>query len=146
MNQDGIGVARCTVDAASIDAECTSWPKRSNHIPDNTVACARDKVNRQFKDDYSGNIGEKQGQGMLLDGATALREREDLYLLVVGEGAGKAVLLLATAFGLDSIGQPCATLVASAAVHLVIQKRGAAESNPATPSLLSCIFRSLRIL
>lgn len=95
---------------------------------------------------YSGNIGEKQGLGLLLEAATALREREDLYFLVVGEGAGKAALLQqATTLGLNNVGfaplQPWATLptlLASADVHLVIQKRGAADA--VLPSKLTNIL------
>lgn len=84
---------------------------------------------------YSGNIGEKQGLDLLLDAALALREREDLYFLLVGEGAGKPALLKrASRLGLSNLGfaplQPwelVPALLASAAVHLVIQKRGAAD-------------------
>lgn len=95
---------------------------------------------------YSGNMGEKQGLELVLQAAAALRERQDLYFLLVGEGAGRQRLQQhALALGLGNLGfaplQPweaLPTLLASAAVHLVIQKRGAADA--VLPSKLTNIL------
>lgn len=70
----------------------------------------------------------------------------DLYFLLVGEGAGKPALVeRAARLGLSNLGfaplQPweqVPALLASAAVHLVIQKRGAADA--VLPSKLTNIL------
>ncbi len=82
----------------------------------------------------------------MLDAAQALQGRRDLYFLLVGEGAGRKPLQQrAAALALDNLGfaplQPwdtLPTLLASAAVHLVIQKRGAADA--VLPSKLTNIL------
>jgi colanic acid biosynthesis glycosyl transferase WcaI len=95
---------------------------------------------------YSGNIGEKQGLEMVLDAALALQGRPELFFLIVGDGAGKARLVARAAeLGLDNLAfaplqswDALPTLLASADVHLVIQKRGAADA--VLPSKLTNIL------
>jgi colanic acid biosynthesis glycosyl transferase WcaI len=95
---------------------------------------------------YSGNIGEKQGLEILIQAAELLAEREDLVFLIVGEGAGKSRLvdsvrlkklsnvLFAPLQSYDDL----PSLLASAACHLVIQRRGAADA--VLPSKLTNIL------
>lgn len=95
---------------------------------------------------YSGNIGDKQGLEVVIEAAERLRHREELFFLVVGEGAGKARLVeAAERKGLTNLAfaplQPyddLPVLLASADVHLVIQKRGAADA--VLPSKLTNIL------
>lgn len=83
---------------------------------------------------YSGNMGEKQGLGLVLDVADKLQEKNVLFLMV-GEGAAKKQLQeTAREKGLRNVRfeplQPYASLpllLACADIHLVIQKRGAAD-------------------
>jgi colanic acid biosynthesis glycosyl transferase WcaI len=46
---------------------------------------------------YSGNLGRKQGLGSLLDAAGALRDRPDIAVVIVGDGAERADLEAAAA-------------------------------------------------
>ena len=95
---------------------------------------------------YSGNIGEKQGLEDLLDGAEKMLSSSDAIFLVVGDGASKKRLMeSANIKNLKNIIfaplQPydlLPTLLASADVHLVIQKRGAADA--VLPSKLTNIL------
>lgn len=95
---------------------------------------------------YSGNLGEKQGLEILLDVAASLRNRHDVFFLIVGEGAGKERLLAKAAeLELPNLSfsplQPwrtLPTLLASADVHLIIQKRGVADA--VLPSKLTNIL------
>jgi colanic acid biosynthesis glycosyl transferase WcaI len=95
---------------------------------------------------YSGNIGEKQGLELILDAAQAHSSRPDLVFLIVGQGAGKARLLeRVQREGLSNVYfaplqayEDLPALLASADGHLVIQKRGAADS--VLPSKLTNIL------
>ena len=95
---------------------------------------------------YSGNIGEKQGLELILDAAQAHAHRTDLVFLIVGQGTGKARLLeRVQRDGLRNVlfaplqaYEDLPALLASADVHLVIQKRGAADS--VLPSKLTNIL------
>ncbi|MFL1416311.1 glycosyltransferase WbuB [Pseudomonas fildesensis] len=95
---------------------------------------------------YSGNIGEKQGLELILDAAQAHADRPELVFLIVGEGAGRARLLERVqregmrnvVFAPLQAYDDLPALLASAHVHLVIQKRGAADS--VLPSKLTNIL------
>ena len=95
---------------------------------------------------YSGNIGEKQGLEIVVEAAERLQSRNDLFFLIVGEGAGKARLEeLAARRGVKNLMfaplQPyeeLPALLASADCHLVIQKRGVADA--VLPSKLTNIL------
>lgn len=96
---------------------------------------------------YSGNIGEKQGLEQLIEAADRMQSTNpELFFLIVGEGAGKQRLVaMALEKGLTNLGfaplQPyddLPTLLASAQVHLVIQRRGAADA--VLPSKLTNIL------
>lgn len=95
---------------------------------------------------YSGNIGKKQGLEIILDAANTLREIPDLHFLIVGDGAHKASLVAAAYEGsLQNIHfyplqplQSLPDLLSMVDVHLVIQKRGAADA--VMPSKLTGIF------
>lgn len=82
---------------------------------------------------YSGNIGKKQGLEMIVEAAKVYRERSDVVFVIVGDGAHREVLEQ-EAHGLHNVLfkplQPLEklnTLLASADIHLVIQKAGAAD-------------------
>ncbi|GGC97300.1 glycosyltransferase WbuB [Halopseudomonas salina] len=95
---------------------------------------------------YSGNMGDKQGLEQLIDAAERLQGNEDMFFLLVGEGSGKQ-RLLEKAKGLQLANVAFAplqpyedlpVLLASADVHLVVQKRGAADA--VLPSKLTNIL------
>jgi colanic acid biosynthesis glycosyl transferase WcaI len=95
---------------------------------------------------YAGNIGQKQGLELVLQAAQCLQSRSDVTFLLVGDGADKSRLVqLATDMGLSNVVfaplQPyedLPTLLASADVHLVAQKRGVADA--VLPSKLTNIL------
>ncbi|WP_272889720.1 glycosyltransferase WbuB [Stutzerimonas stutzeri] len=95
---------------------------------------------------YSGNIGEKQGLSSVIDAAELLAARNDLMFVIVGEGAGKSRLeesvklkgLKNVVFAPLQSYEDLPALLASADCHLVIQRRGAADS--VLPSKLTNIL------
>ena len=95
---------------------------------------------------YSGNIGEKQGLEIVILAAQRLQQRLDLIFLLVGEGSGKDHLhqmmtdlkLVNVVFAPLQTYEVFPSLLASADVHLVIQKRGFADA--VLPSKLSNIL------
>lgn len=84
---------------------------------------------------YAGNLGGKQGLESIITLAEQLQKRKEISLVVVGEGEMKASLVQqANAAGLQNILfkplQPLhrlAACLAAADVHLVLQKRAAAD-------------------
>jgi len=84
---------------------------------------------------YSGNLGEKQGLETIIDVAKKYKNRTDVYFLIIGSGGGKEKLeQLAKDAGLTQVRfyplQPynkLSALLATADVHLVLQKKSAAD-------------------
>jgi len=84
---------------------------------------------------YSGNLGEKQGLEVIIDVALKYKERSDVFFLIVGSGGGKEKLeQSAKDAGLTQVRffplQPynkLSALLATADVHLVLQKKSAAD-------------------
>lgn len=95
---------------------------------------------------YSGNLGEKQGLENMVETAEQLQHNQGIQFLMVGDGAARGRLVeLVESKGLSNFYfaplQPyesLPTLLASADVHLVIQKRGAADA--VLPSKLTNIL------
>lgn len=95
---------------------------------------------------YSGNLGDKQGLETVLEAAARLQDRKELFFLLVGDGSGKQRLLEKTkALQLTNVVfapllpyEDLPTLLASADVHMVVQKRGAADA--VLPSKLTNIL------
>lgn len=95
---------------------------------------------------YSGNLGEKQGLENIIEIARFYRNEKDIYFLIVGSGGEKEKLQqLAEENDLRQVRfyqlQPykkLAALLATADVHLVLQKRTAADL--VMPSKLSGIL------
>lgn len=95
---------------------------------------------------YSGNMGDKQGLEQVIEAAERLKDNPELFFLLVGEGSGKQRLLEQTkrlqlanvAFAPLQPYEDLPVLLASADVHLVIQKRGAADA--VLPSKLTNIL------
>jgi len=95
---------------------------------------------------YSGNLGKKQGLELLLQAAKHLSSEPDVVFLVLGEGVEKQTLIeQAKELDLHNIRfdslQPyedLPALMALADVHLVIQKKGAADA--VLPSKLTTIL------
>ncbi len=95
---------------------------------------------------YSGNIGEKQGLESVIDAAELLAVRDDLVFVIIGEGAGKSRLMETVKLkGLANVVfaplqsyDDLPALLASADCHLVVQRRGAADS--VLPSKLTNIL------
>jgi len=126
-----------------------NWVDTSHIKPD--VNCRYYRNLWQIEDSqkivlYSGNIGKKQGLEIIIDAAERMRSAHDVRFIVVGDGAFKDELIaLAQARQLDNIQfhplQPyekLPALLASADVHLVVQKRGAADV--VLPSKLTAIL------
>ncbi|MGJ0486529.1 MAG: glycosyltransferase WbuB [Methylomicrobium sp.] len=95
---------------------------------------------------YSGNLGKKQGLDLLLQAAKHLSSEPDVLFLVLGEGAEKQNLIeQAEQLELNNVRfdslqpyQDLPALMALADVHLVIQKKGAADA--VLPSKLTTIL------
>ena len=95
---------------------------------------------------YSGNIGNKQGLELVLDAAAHFAEQPSVKFVVVGQGAYRSTLeLMAQERQLHNLQfrdlVPYAdlpSLMAMADVHLVVQKRGAADV--VLPSKLTSIL------
>ena len=93
---------------------------------------------------YAGNMGEKQGLEQVIEAAGQWQDEPSVVFLLVGEGSGRT-RLQAMAQGLPNVVfaplQPyedLPALLASADVHLVVQKRGAADA--VLPSKLTNIL------
>jgi colanic acid biosynthesis glycosyl transferase WcaI len=84
---------------------------------------------------YSGNLGEKQGLESIIETAITYKERNDVYFIIVGSGGAKEKLMqMAAEAGLTQVKfyplQPyekLSALLATADVHLVLQKKSAAD-------------------
>ena len=95
---------------------------------------------------YSGNIGKKQGLDILIDVAELMQNDRSIRFVVVGDGAYREELVAAARYrGLKNIEfhslQPYESLpalLAMADVHLVVQRRGAADV--VLPSKLTAIL------
>lgn len=121
-------------DFLSPSADSEIFRKRWN-IPDSTKIVL-----------YSGNIGKKQGLEIVLQAAYQLRDQPNLLFIIVGTGAALDELLgLAKELCLPNIMfkplqayEELPALMAFADIHLVIQKRGAADA--VLPSKLTSIL------
>lgn len=84
---------------------------------------------------YSGNLGEKQGLESIIDAARIYKDRTDVYFIIVGSGGAKEKLQqMAQDAKLERVKfyplQPyekLSALLATADVHLVLQKKSAAD-------------------
>jgi colanic acid biosynthesis glycosyl transferase WcaI len=84
---------------------------------------------------YAGNMGEKQGLEVVLEAAERLRGRREIKFVLIGEGAARRRLERAAAErGLDNVrffplqpGERLPEVLAAGDVHLVVQRRGAAD-------------------
>ena len=95
---------------------------------------------------YSGNIGQKQGLEIVLDAAEAISDRSEVKFVVIGSGAyGETLRSSAAQRCLSNIDfkslqawEDVPKILAMADVHLVVQKRGAADA--VLPSKLTNIL------
>ena len=95
---------------------------------------------------YSGNMGEKQGLDGVILAAQKLQIKKDLIFVLVGDGASRNRLVnMVLDLNLSNVVfcplqsyDDLPVLLASAHVHLVVQRRGAADS--VLPSKLSNIL------
>lgn len=95
---------------------------------------------------YSGNIGKKQGLGLILDLAELKKDQDDWVFVIVGEGAAKNELVdLAEVRELKNVlfyplqpYESLPALLSLADVHLVIQSPGVADA--VLPSKLTNIL------
>lgn len=95
---------------------------------------------------YSGNLGKKQGLDCLIEAASALRHREDILFVVVGDGAHKYKLMGRCRemevknmqfYSLQPY-ELLPSLLCMADIHLIIQKRGTADA--VLPSKLTSVL------
>lgn len=95
---------------------------------------------------YSGNIGQKQGLEIVLDAAQSFSDSQEIHFVVIGSGSYRVELeSLAKQLNLKNITfldlQPwerVPEILAMADVHLVVQKKGAADA--VLPSKLTNIL------
>ena len=95
---------------------------------------------------YAGNMGEKQGLESVILAAESMKNFTDVIFLMIGDGASKSRLMqMAIDLNLSNLVfaplqeyEVLPILLASANVHLVIQKRGAADA--VLPSKLTNIL------
>ena len=95
---------------------------------------------------YSGNLGEKQGLEMVISAADQLKDRKNIRFIIVGQGANKDNLKqLSHSKNLTNIlfkdlvpYNELPYLLAMADIHLVVQKKGAADA--VLPSKLTSIL------
>lgn len=100
---------------------------------------------------YAGNVGQKQGLEVVVDAAKILRDESDIYFLVVGDGAARPALEnYAKVSGIENLRflapQPedrLGEMLAAGDVHLVVQKREAADL--VMPSKLANICAAGRV-
>jgi len=84
---------------------------------------------------YSGNLGEKQGLEGIIDVAETYQDRSDVYFIIVGSGGAKEKLeqmvkdknLTQVKFYPLQPYEKLSALLATADVHLVLQKKSAAD-------------------
>jgi colanic acid biosynthesis glycosyl transferase WcaI len=84
---------------------------------------------------YAGNLGEKQGLGVILESAALTRERLDIRYLLAGDGAAKPQLLKqAQDLGLSNVSflplqskERFPLFLAAGEVHLVVQRKEAGD-------------------
>ncbi|WP_420151240.1 WcaI family glycosyltransferase [Spirosoma sp.] len=95
---------------------------------------------------YSGSLGEKQGLELIIEAARSFKDEPDVKFLICGSGGGEARLkALAQQYQLSNVTfhplQPyekLSALLATADVHLVLQKKSA--SDLVLPSKLTSIL------
>jgi colanic acid biosynthesis glycosyl transferase WcaI len=95
---------------------------------------------------YSGNMGKKQGLEIVLQAAEIMKNEPDLLFIMVGAGAAQLELMqLANQMQLSNLRfyplqayEDLPSLMALANIHLVVQKRGAADA--VLPSKLASIL------
>jgi colanic acid biosynthesis glycosyl transferase WcaI len=95
---------------------------------------------------YAGNIGKKQGLEIVLEAAQSFKEQADIKFVLVGAGAHAGELkVLAKTMALSNVffkplqaWERVPEMLALAAIHLVVQKKGAADA--VLPSKLTNIL------
>ncbi len=95
---------------------------------------------------YSGNIGRKQGLEIIVEAASAFKDNDHVQFVIIGQGAYRTELeCLARNSGLTNIHfkdlvpyEDLPQLLAAADIHLVVQKKGAADV--VLPSKLTSIL------
>ncbi len=95
---------------------------------------------------YSGNIGRKQGLELLLEAAIRFEQDKNVHFVIVGQGGYRAYLeSMAVSKNLANLSfhdlvpyEELPQLLAMADIHLVVQKKGAADA--VMPSKLTSIL------
>lgn len=137
----GIELSKCYLLPNWVDEETIRPLKKKDSLRETFGINQTDKVIL-----YSGNLGEKQGLENIIESALAFRNRKDVHFVIVGSGGAKKKLREAAKTNcLDNVRfyplQPydnLSALLAIADVHLVLQKKSAADL--VMPSKLTSIL------
>jgi colanic acid biosynthesis glycosyl transferase WcaI len=115
-----------------------NWVDEKNIRPLSKEASLRSEFRIGLEDKvvlYSGNLGEKQGLESIIEAALLYKDRTDVYFIIVGSGGAKDKLeQMVKDNNLERVKfyplQPyekLSALLATADVHLVLQKKSAAD-------------------
>jgi colanic acid biosynthesis glycosyl transferase WcaI len=135
------GMVRKVTQKKVIQSECVLFPNwvDGDHVkPVSKAQSLRKELGLQQSDKvvlYSGSLGEKQGLEIIVEAARSFVSRPEVRFLICGSGGGKEKLeTLVRGYGLTNVRfyplQPyekLAALLATADIHLVLQKKSASD-------------------
>lgn len=122
--------SECTLFPNWVDGECVKPVPGSQSLRSELGLLQSDKVVL-----YSGSLGEKQGLEIIVEAAKSFVSRPEVKFLIFGSGGGKSKLeALVQEYSLQNVlfyplqpYEKLAALLATADVHLVLQKKSASD-------------------
>jgi colanic acid biosynthesis glycosyl transferase WcaI len=141
VKEKGIAAANCVLFPNWVDEDIIRPINKEQSLRSKMGLSQNDKVVL-----YSGNLGEKQGLENIIEAAKCFREDANVKFVIVGSGGGEAKLKQSVKeAGLTSFTfhplvayEKLPALLAMADLHLVLQKRNAADL--VMPSKLTSIL------